>query len=88
MAVAPLILLSMMLCGEKAKISGYGGFRVLSAKIDAPKSPVSRFHRVARYIHRTKSGTEVGTGIDGRVAVVGLGGCPLSCRLWETGTAD
>lgn len=64
----------MTLYGEEAKTSDYGGFRGVSAKIDAPKPSVSRFLWVARYICRAKNGADAGTGMDGRVAVVGLGG--------------
>ena len=88
LAAAPLILSSMMLHMGKAKTSDYGGFRCLFGKIDAPKPSVSRFWEVVRYICRAKNGADAGTGMDGRVAVVGLGGCKRSCRLWEIGTAD
>ena len=77
----------MTLYREDAKTSDFGGFRGLFGKIDAPKPSVSRFWEVVRYICRAKNGADVGTGMDGRVAVVGLGGCKRSCRLWETGTA-
>ena len=77
----------MMLRMGKAKTSNYGGFRCPFGKIDVLKPSVSRFLWVARYICRAKNGADAGTGMDGRVAVVGIGGRPLSCRLWEMGTA-